>query len=254
MNTPTLVVEGIAKNYVTYRSELARFGTWVGIPARPLREFWALADVGFSLARGESVGVIGGNGAGKSTLLKLITGTVAPTRGRIEVAGSTAAILELGLNFNADLTGAENVQLYGGLLGMGPPEIAALEPSIRAFAEIGDAFDEPIRTYSTGMQARVAFGVVTAKRPDLLVVDEVLSVGDAYFQNKSFNRILQYRAAGTAIVFVTHGIEGVARICDRTIWLEGGTVVLDGPTSEVCDAYTRAVDERDRQAGASAPA
>ncbi len=252
MTEPTLRVEGLAKRYATYRSEVLRFATWFGLPAKPHKEFWALQDVSFTLERGHSLGIIGANGAGKSSLLKAIAGTIQPTRGRVEAHGLTAAVLELGLTFDPELTGSENVELYAHLLGMEPAQIRELEPAIRAFAEIGDAFDEPMRTYSTGMLARVAFAVATARRPDLLIVDEVLSVGDGYFQNKSFNRILEFRAAGTSIVFVSHGIEGVAAICDSAIWLDGGKVAMVGPASEVCDAYRAAIEVAKASAAAIA--
>jgi lipopolysaccharide transport system ATP-binding protein len=239
---PTLVLERVSKCYLTYRHELSRFATWFGMPQTPAREHWVLRDVDFALLPGEALGVIGGNGAGKSTLLKMVSGTVRPTTGRIAVNGTTATILELGLSFHPDLTGRENVLLYAAMLGAPPAQIEALEPAIREFADIGDAYDEPMRTYSTGMQARVAFSVATARRPDLLVIDEILSVGDGQFQAKSFNRILEYRAAGTAILFVTHGIEGVEVICDRALWLEHGRTALDGPSREVCRAYRAAID------------
>ena len=247
----TLNVEGVSKRYATYRHESARFAAWFGLPARPGREFWAMRNVSFSLPRGQSLGIIGGNGAGKSTLLKMITGVVEPTSGRIEVKGTTAAILELGLSFHPDLTGRENVFLYAAMLGMDTAEVEELEPSIRAFAEIGDAFDQPMRTYSSGMQARVAFAVATARRPDLLIIDEILSVGDGYFQNKSFERILGYREAGTSILFVTHGIEGVEAICDRALWLENGQVAMDGESGDVCRAYRAEIEGRSHPAVAA---
>lgn len=240
---PVLVLEGVSKRYLTYRHEVARFATWFGLPQEPAREHWVLRDIGFALQPGEALGVIGGNGAGKSTLLKIVSGTVRPTSGRVAVTGRTATILELGLSFHPDLTGRENVLLYAAMLGTAPAQIKALEPAIREFADIGAAYDEPMRTYSTGMQARVAFSVATARRPDLLVIDEILSVGDGHFQAKSFKRILDYRAAGTAILFVTHGIEGVEVICDRALWLDGGRVALYGPSGEVCGRYRAAIAE-----------
>lgn len=220
-----------------YRHEISRVARWFGIFYEAPREHWALKDVDFRLSRGESLGVIGGNGAGKTTLLKVVTGTVKPTCGSVSVMGTSAAILELGLNFHPDLTGRDNVLFHAAMLGVPPREAVELEPSIREFADIGEAYLEPMRTYSTGMQARVAFAVATARRPDLLIVDEILSVGDAAFQHKSFGRIAEYRSRGTALLFVTHALDGIESLCERAIWLKRGQVAMMGGASEVCAAY-----------------
>jgi lipopolysaccharide transport system ATP-binding protein len=232
-----VVVRGVGKTYDAYASEWARARAWLGMPAVPRRRFEALADVDFELAEGESVGLIGGNGAGKSTLLRVIAGVTAPTSGRCVVRGTSAAVLELGLGFLPELTGRENVALAAGMLGLSGTAARAMVGPVREFAELAEAFDEPLRTYSTGMQARLAFAIATWRRPDLLVVDEVLSVGDAYFRAKSFRRIADYAAAGTSIIFVTHGLTEVGRLCDRAIWLEAGSVVLDGRAEDVTRAY-----------------
>ena len=176
-----IVVTSLGKAYKQYPTRWSRLAEWV-IPGRPRHKLkWVLRDVSFSVQPGEAVGLIGINGAGKSTLLKLITGTTQPTTGTVFMEGRVAALLELGMGFHPDFTGRQNVYMAGQLLGMTVEEIAALMPEIEAFAEIGDYMDQPVRVYSSGMQMRVAFSVATARRPDILIVDEALSVGDAYF-------------------------------------------------------------------------
>jgi lipopolysaccharide transport system ATP-binding protein len=248
MNANVLTVTGLSKVFEVYRFEVARYAHWLGVPVRPKREHWALRDVGFSIGRGEAVAVIGGNGAGKSTLLKIVTGTVAPTAGTVTLNGSASSILELGLDFNGDLTGDENVRLLMGLMGHSRREMLKILPEVREFAEIGDAFEEPLRTYSTGMRARVAFATATATRPDLLIVDEVLSVGDAYFRNRSFDRIRMFQQQGTAILFVTHGMGEAREVCSRAIWLDKGRVVADGEIVGVTDTYVQAQSGRQEAA------
>jgi lipopolysaccharide transport system ATP-binding protein len=214
-----LHVQNVGKRYTRYRSNLALFASWLGFPVTHTHEFWALRDFSLTLHAGEALACIGQNGAGKSTLLKLVSGTVLPSRGHISVAGRVAAILELGLGFNLELTGRQNVHHAGGLRGFSPTQVEELIPDIEAFAELGEFFDEPLRVYSSGMQARLAFSLVTAVRPDLLIVDEILSVGDAYFQHKSFQRIRRFKDEGTAILFVSHSMADVRALCDRVILL-----------------------------------
>ena len=204
---------------------------------KPHEEHWVLKDVSFSINPGQTVGIIGQNGAGKSTLLKLITGTTSPTQGSVQLHGRVAAILELGMGFNPDLTGRQNAMHSAGLMGYSQADIARVMPEIEAFAELGEYFDEPTRTYSSGMQMRVAFSVATAFKPDLLIVDEALSVGDSYFQHKSFDRIRQYRDEGVSILFVTHGMADIRTLCDRVILLDNGHVLKDGLADEVVDYY-----------------
>ncbi|MBZ9694840.1 MULTISPECIES: ABC transporter ATP-binding protein [unclassified Mesorhizobium] len=232
-----LSVSHLSKRYANYASNLERFAGWFGAPVTPTEEFWPVRDVSFSLSHGEALGLIGQNGAGKSTLLKLITGTVRPTKGAASVSGRISAILELGLGFNPEFTGRQNAYHAGGLMGLSQARLAELMPHIEDFAEIGDFFDQPLRTYSSGMQARLAFALATAERPDVLIVDEVLSVGDSYFQHKSFDRIRSFRAAGTSIILVTHGLGDVRSLCDRVILLDKGHVLKDGPPDEVVDYY-----------------
>lgn len=245
MKPAVLHVEGVGKRYAAYASNLSRFASWFGADVRPVSESWVVRDVSFSLAKGEALALIGQNGAGKSTLLKLITGTVRPTKGRIAVAGRISAILELGLGFNPEFTGRQNVYQAGGLMGFSQEELTRLIPEIEAFAEIDEYFDEPLRVYSSGMQARLAFALATAVRPEVLIVDEVLSVGDSYFQHKSFDRIRRFKDEGTSILFVSHSMGDVRALCERVILLDHGKVVRDGPPDEVVDYYNALVAEKD---------
>lgn len=245
MSGPVLRVEDLGKAFRTYGSEWARVLAWFGLPAAASRETWVLRHVGFQVGPGEAVGIVGQNGAGKSTLLKLITGTLRPTTGRIDVRGRVAAILELGMGMNPEFTGRQNVYLSAGLMGFSRDRIDRLVPEIEDFAEIGDYFDQPLRVYSSGMQVRVAFSVATAVKPDILIVDEALSVGDAYFQHKSFDRIREFREAGTALLIVSHDRSAIQTLCDRAILLERGTQVKDGAPEEVMDLYNALLAERE---------
>ncbi|RWI98820.1 ABC transporter ATP-binding protein [Mesorhizobium sp.] len=242
-----LDVSHVGKSYATYRSNLQRFANWFGASIAPQSEFWANRDVSFQVKQGEAVALIGQNGAGKSTLLKMITGTVRPTSGSITVTGRVSAILELGLGFNPEFTGRQNMYQAGGLLGFSQQELTALMPSIEEFAEIGEFFDEPTRIYSSGMQARLAFALATAKRPDILIVDEVLSVGDSYFQHKSFDRIRQFKAEGASIILVTHGMGDVRALSDRVLLLDKGTILKDGAPDEVVDYYNAMVAAKENE-------
>lgn len=231
-----LQVQNLGKAYRQYGSELRRIASWFAPSVLPREEQWVLKDINFSIAPGEAVGIVGQNGAGKSTLLKLITGTVQPTQGKVQLQGRVAAILELGMGFNPELTGRQNAYHSAFLMGYSH-EIARVMPEIEAFAEVGEYFDQPVRTYSSGMQMRVAFSVATACQPDLLIVDEALSVGDSYFQHKSFDRIRQFRAKGVSIMLVTHNMGDVRTLCDRVILLDQGRVLKDGLPDEVLDHY-----------------
>lgn len=245
MSGPVLVVEGVGKCYAAYPSNLHRFAEWFGVTSAHKSEFWAVREVSFSLQRGEALALIGQNGAGKSTLLKLITGTVRPTTGKIHVVGRIGAILELGLGFNPEFTGRQNVYLAGGLMGFAGRELETLIPGIQEFAELGEFFDQPLRVYSSGMQARLAFAVATCVRPEILIVDEVLSVGDSYFQHKSFDRIRTFKEQGTALLFVSHDMGAVKSLCERVILLDQGRVLKDGLPDEVVDYYNALVAEKE---------
>jgi lipopolysaccharide transport system ATP-binding protein len=198
---------------------------------------WVLRDVSFAVHPGESVGIIGQNGAGKSTLLKIITGTVNPTEGSVEVAGQVAALLELGMGFHPDFTGRQNAYMAGQLLGFSVETISERMGDIEAFAEIGDYIDEPIRTYSSGMVVRLAFSVATVIRPQILIVDEALAVGDVFFQQKCYERIKAFVSQGTTLLFVSHGANIILELCDRAILLDHGRVKLDGSPKDVIDLY-----------------
>jgi lipopolysaccharide transport system ATP-binding protein len=240
-----LNVHNLGKAYRTYRSELQRFARWFGLPVKPSEEHWVLRHVNFDIQPGEAIGIIGQNGAGKSTLLKMITGTLQPTEGQLQVNGRIAAILELGMGFNPDLTGRQNVSHAAGLMGFSAEQIQQAMPDIEAFAEIGEYFDEPVRTYSSGMQMRTAFSVATAYRPEILIVDEALSVGDTYFQHKCFSRIREFQEQGTTLLIVSHDRGAIQNLCDRAILLENGTVIKDGSPEEVCDFYNAIIAEKE---------
>ncbi len=241
-------VSGLGKAYKQYPNRWSRLFEWL-VPFSPPRHHlhWILREVEFTIEPGEAVGIVGVNGAGKSTLLKMIAGTTQPTCGEIRVAGRVAALLELGMGFHPDFTGRQNVFMAGQLLGMQVEEIQALMPDIEAFAEIGEAIEQPVRTYSSGMQMRLAFSVATARRPDILIVDEALSVGDAYFQHKSFERIRSFRKAGTTLLIVSHDRSAIQSICDSAILLEQGRMAMRGRPEEVMDYYNALLAEREGQ-------
>ena len=240
-----LEVKNIYKSYRTYNSEIWRILSWFGIKHKAIQENYTLKNISFSIKEGEAIGIIGQNGAGKSTLLKIITGTLQATKGEINTTGKISAILELGMGFHPDLTGRQNAYHSAGLMGYTHKEIDAVISDIEAFAEIGEYFDEPVRTYSSGMQMRVAFATVTAYRPEILIVDEALSVGDAYFQHKSFERIRQFQAEGTTLLLVSHDRGAIQAICDRAILLEKGQVIRDGDPEEVMDYYNALIADRE---------
>ena len=239
-----LVVSNVAKAYKRYASKWARVVEWItGEPSH--ESTWVLRDISFAIKPGEAVGIIGVNGAGKSTLLKIITGTTQPTTGTVVAKGRVAALLELGMGFHPDFTGRENVFMSGQLLGLQLAEIADCMSSIEAFAEIGDYIDQPVRMYSSGMQMRLAFSVATAVRPDILIVDEALSVGDAYFQHKCFNKIREFRELGTSLLIVSHDRSAIQGLCDRALLLERGYVIKDGPPEAVMDFYNAIIAEKE---------
>jgi ABC-type polysaccharide/polyol phosphate transport system ATPase subunit len=207
---------------------------------RQVTDFFALRDVSFRVEDGESLAVVGRNGAGKSTLLSLVAGLTDPAEGSIAVKGRVAALLELGAGFHPDLTGVENLQLNASLLGLSRRRTAEAYEEILAFAGIGDFIYEPIRTYSSGMTMRLAFAIAVNVDPDILIVDEVLAVGDQAFQDKCRERIRGFRTQGKTLLFVSHSGSLVRELCDRALWLERGRILLDGPASEVLDAYASA--------------
>ncbi|WP_095137796.1 ABC transporter ATP-binding protein [Pseudomonas sp. Irchel s3a10] len=241
-------VSGLGKAYKQYPNRWSRLFEWL-VPFSGIRHHlhWVLQDIDFEIQPGEAVGIVGVNGAGKSTLLKMITGTTQPSCGQIQLQGRVAALLELGMGFHPDFTGRQNAFMAGQLLGMQVEEIEALMPQIESFAEIGEAIDHPVRTYSSGMQMRLAFSVATARRPDILIVDEALSVGDAYFQHKSFERIRNFRKAGTTLLIVSHDRSAIQSICDTAILLENGRLAMRGKPEEVMDYYNAMLAQREGQ-------
>ena len=241
-------VNKLGKAYKQYTHRWSRLAEWM-LPflGQRHRLKWVIHDISFQLAAGEAVGIIGMNGAGKSTLLKLITGTTQPTAGNVHITGRVAAMLELGMGFHPDFTGRQNAYMAGQLLGMEVDEITKLMPQIAEFADIGDYLDQPVRVYSSGMQMRLAFSVATVKRPDVLIVDEALSVGDAYFQHKSFDRIREFRQQGTTLLIVSHDRGAIQSICDRAILLDGGHLAKQGRPDEVMDFYNALIAERENK-------
>lgn len=245
MSRVCLRLNNVGKAYRDWGSEWRRMASWFGIRIRPVSEDWVLRHVSFSIEQGEAVGIVGQNGAGKSTLLKLVTGTTSPTEGEIGSSARIAAILELGMGFSPDLTGRQNARHSASLMGHSLEAIEQAMPGIEEFAEIGEYFDYPVRTYSSGMQMRVAFAVATAFRPDVLIVDEALSVGDAYFQHKSFARIREFQKQGTSLLIVSHDRAAIQSLCSRAILLEQGRVIRDGAPDDVMDYYNALIAERE---------
>ena len=240
-----LEVNAVGKTFKHYDSEWQRIFSWFGFSAKPLEEHHVLRRISFSVASGEAVGIIGQNGAGKSTLLKIITGTLKASEGTVSIIGRISAILELGMGFHPDFTGRQNVYHAAGLMGFSLEQIDAVIDAIETFAEIGEYFDQPVRTYSSGMQMRVAFAVATAYRPEILIVDEALSVGDTYFQHKSFERIRQFQKEGTSLLIVSHDRGAIQAICDRAVLLEKGMVIKDGDPEMVMDFYNALIAEKE---------
>jgi len=243
-----LTVTKLGKAYKQYPNRWSRLLEWITPGSAKHHQLkWVLQDICFTVQPGEAVGIIGINGAGKSTLLKLITGTTQPTTGSVHMTGRVAAMLELGMGFHPDFTGRQNAFMAGQLLGMSSEDIARLMPEIEAFAEIGDYIDHPVRVYSSGMQMRLAFSLATAIRPDILIVDEALSVGDAYFQHKSFDRIREFRKMGTTLLIVSHDKGAIQSICDRAILLNAGKLAMQGEPEAVMDYYNAMLAEKENQ-------
>src|SRR6266404_7574748 len=249
-----LRVENLSKQYRIYdhpgdrlKETLSR-GRW-----KCHREFWALSDLHFEIEAGTTTGIIGPNGSGKSTLLQLITGTLEPTHGDVWHSGRIAALLELGAGFNMEFTGVENVFMNASLSGLSRAETVALMPEIERFAEIGDFIHQPVKTYSSGMYVRLAFATAISTRPEILIIDEALSVGDAVFQHRCLRRIKQMQESGTTILFVSHDPSAIKALCSRTILLNNGRVDIDGRPSDVLNRYQGLIMEREEAYDAAAP-
>ena len=240
---PVIALEGVGKTYKRFAKPSDRF--WQAVWPSALRggdakanEFVALAPLNLKVQRGEALGLIGRNGAGKSTLLQMVCGTLNPSSGRAVVNGKIGALLELGAGFNPEFTGRENVYLAAAVMGLSGAETDALYESIVEFSGIREFIDQPVKTYSSGMYVRLAFSIATSANPDILVIDEALSVGDGAFAKKSFERIMQLKAQGTTVLFCSHSMYQVESFCDRAVWLDHGQVQMEGPASEVVAAYT----------------
>ncbi|MFZ5698840.1 MAG: ABC transporter ATP-binding protein [Pseudomonadota bacterium] len=239
-------VQGLSKCYQIYETPSDRLKQFVAprlqrLVGRPagqyFREFWALKDVSFEVRKGETVGIIGRNGSGKSTLLQIICGTLSPTSGSVETFGRIAALLELGSGFNPEFTGRENVYLNAAVLGLSKEEVDARFDAIAAFADIGEFIEQPVKTYSSGMFVRLAFAIQANVDPEILIVDEALAVGDAYFVHRCMARFHELQEKGTTIVFVSHDASAVKRLCARALWFKNGHLILDGNATVVVDAY-----------------
>lgn len=201
------------------------------------QQFWALENISFEVNNGEVLGIIGHNGAGKSTLLKVISGIMKPTKGSLQILGNVVPMLELGSGFDYDLTGRENVFLNGAILGYSEQFLKEKYNEIEAFSELGQFIDVPLRNYSSGMVMRLAFSVATVVNPDILIVDEILAVGDAAFQEKSKARMMELMSGGTTVLFVSHSLAQIREMCDRVLWLDHGHIKMIGDAQTVCDAY-----------------
>ncbi len=236
MSDTIIKFENVSKDYFLYKNEKSRFKA-IFTNNRGVKRHQALKDITFEIKRGESGGIIGKNGAGKSTLLKMITGVSFATKGNITVDGKVAALLELTAGFSADMTGRENIYLKGYLLGLESEEIKEIEDNIIEFAALGEYIDQPVRTYSSGMKMRLGFAININIRPDILVIDEALSVGDAEFRKKCEEKTRELRNSGVTVLFVSHSMSSIKDTCDRAIYLKGGKIDYDGNVEEAFKRY-----------------
>ena len=263
---PVISLEGVGKTYKRFAKPSDRF--WQAVWPSAFRsasqtadvaanEFVALAPLNLQVQRGEALGLVGRNGAGKSTLLQMVCGTLNPSSGSVVVNGKIGALLELGAGFNPEFTGRENIYLAAAVMGLTGSETDALYESIVEFSGIREFIDQPVKTYSSGMYVRLAFSIATSANPDILVIDEALSVGDGAFAKKSFERIMQLKEQGTTVLFCSHSMYQVESFCDRAVWLDHGRVQMEGPASKVVAAYAdslRVSDETLSSEGDSASA
>lgn len=248
---PAIRAEGLGKTFEIFDRPTDRLKQWAWRGKRQYgRLFHAVADVSFALPKGRVLGLVGNNGAGKSTLLQMICGTLTPSAGRIEVAGRVAALLELGAGFNPDFSGRENIFLNAAVLGLSRQEILARYDDIVEFSGIGDFIEQPVKTYSSGMYVRLAFSIATSIDPDILIIDEALSVGDGAFARKSFDRIMSLKQRGKTILFCSHSMYHIEAICDTALWLERGKMMMLDTPQKVVAAYTAHLAET----GAASPA
>ena len=240
MNQPVICVHHLCKDYKLYESKKQRLKEGL-FPSRknPPKIHRALHDINLEVSKGETVGIIGVNGSGKSTLLKVLTGVVTPTSGTAEVHGRVSALLELGAGFNLEYTGLENIYLNGTMMSIPREEMEELVPGIIEFADIGEFINQPVKSYSSGMFARLAFSVAISVKPDILIVDEALSVGDIFFQTKCYKKFDEFREAGMTILFVSHDLNSISKYCSRTVLLSKGEMIAEGEPKEIVDLYKK---------------
>lgn len=239
---PAVLCRGVAKQFYLYSHRTTSLREWfirsaLGRPIHIRHAEFSLRDFNLRVDRGEAVALIGPNGGGKSTTLRLIAGIYTPTTGTVETFGRIAAVIELGAGFNMELTGGENVELYGSIMNLGRDRLARHYEEIVSFAGIGKFIDTPVKYYSSGMMARLAFSVAVNLQPDILLMDEVLAVGDQSFQEKCLDRLREYRSRGCTMVVVSHNADIVRELCSRAVWLEGGETRMEGEVNKVLDAY-----------------
>lgn len=238
MSDEMIKVENLSKMYKLYSRPSDRLKEALNVRRKSYHtEFYALKNVGFTIKRGETVGIVGKNGSGKSTLLKMLTGVATPTEGSLNVNGKISALLELGSGFNGEYSGSENIYHNGAIMGISREEMETRYDDIVKFADIGEYIHQPVKTYSSGMFVRLAFAVAINVNPDILIIDEALAVGDTRFQLKCMDKFLEFKKKGIAIIFVSHDINAIKRFCDRTLWINNGELVEDGNTDIVTDKY-----------------
>ena len=249
-NQIAIRVEHVSKTYRLYDKPSDRLREGLGLARKKkFREFHALSDINFSVERGKTVGIIGTNGSGKSTILKIITGVLSPTSGNVTVNGRISALLELGAGFNGEYTGLENVYLNGTMIGFTEEEIDARLQDIVDFADIGDFINQPVKTYSSGMFVRLAFAVAINIDPEILIVDEALSVGDVFFQAKCYHKFEEFKKKGKTILFVSHDLSSISKYCDMVVLLNKGKKVAQGSPKEMVDMYKRILVRQDEDNG-----
>lgn len=242
MNNPKIEINNVSMCFRLSNDKMLSLKGFITTALRgklSYNEFWALRNISFEIKSNEVVGIIGRNGSGKSTLLKVISGILKPTSGSITINGNVVPMLELGSGFDSDLTGRENIFLNGAILGYTEAFLKSKFDEIVEFSEIGQFIDVPIRNYSSGMMMRLAFSIATMVNPEILIVDEILSVGDEAFQKKCHTRMMNLMSGGTTVLFVSHNLKQIRELCSRVIWLDHGDIKMTGSTAEVCDAYAQ---------------
>ena len=230
---------GIEKNF-SVKQAFVDFFSFKKKKKKKKDEFWALRDISFEVKKGEVIGLIGSNGAGKSTLLKIVSGVMKPTNGKVKVSGVISPMIELGAGFDMELTARENIFLNGAILGYSKQFLESKFDEIVEFSELKDFLDVPVKNFSSGMTAKLAFSIATIVDPEILIVDEILSVGDIKFQEKSKNKMLEMIKGGTTVLYVSHSLDSIRQLCDRVVWIEHGKMVKIGKTDEICDEYYKA--------------